>query len=284
MIEVVFLGVGEAFDESQPNTSILLKAHQGASRVNLLLDCGATAPPQFWKTQLPADSLGAVWISHFHGDHFFGLPALLFRFVQEGRSAPLSILGQKGLESAIMACIDLAYPGVYGKIPYPIVFHEVEPGLQVKFQNLSLRFAENDHSRRDLAIRIDVDRGSVFYSGDGRPTKETVNLARGCGLIIHEAFHKDKDTPNHGTVTGAIDMAKACKARDLALVHLDRGARPQILSEIREIRKAAAPVKVLIPEPGDSITIGSTPEPIGPVRAYRLSDNAFGKDRGSHPE
>ena len=60
MIEVIFLGVGEAFDEALPNTSILLKFDQGASRVNLLLDCGPMAPPEFWKLKTPADSLDAI--------------------------------------------------------------------------------------------------------------------------------------------------------------------------------------------------------------------------------
>ena len=62
---MVFLGVGEAFDETLPNTSILVRCGLGASRVTVLLDCGFTAPPQFWRAEPSADALDAVWICTF---------------------------------------------------------------------------------------------------------------------------------------------------------------------------------------------------------------------------
>ena len=84
MVEVTFLGVGEAFDEKLTNTSVLVKVEEGCSNVRLLMDCGFTVPSQFWREGLHVDALDAVWISHFHGDHFFGVPALLVRFLEEG--------------------------------------------------------------------------------------------------------------------------------------------------------------------------------------------------------
>ena len=72
MTEVIFLGVGEAFDEELPNTSILIRYGKGTSPVTLLLDCGFTAPPRLWKEEPEVDILDGTplldvkpYVSHF---------------------------------------------------------------------------------------------------------------------------------------------------------------------------------------------------------------------------
>jgi ribonuclease BN (tRNA processing enzyme) len=255
MIEVVFLGVGEAFDETLPNTSVLIRYGQGTSRVTLLLDCGFTAPPQFWKEEPSVDSLNAIWISHFHADHFFGLPALLVRFWEDGRNKPLTILGQKGIDLFTRNCLDLAYSGFYDKIQFPIKFQEVEPNQKLEFLSVTLRAAENEHSKRDLALRLDAGESALYYSGDGRPTPESMALAKGSQLIIHEAFRLNTEIHGHGTVRGSVDMAKGCEASSLALVHIQRGERIQVMARVHELKDQASPVNLMVPEPGDKIVI-----------------------------
>lgn len=255
MLEVIFLGVGEAFDEELPNTSILIRYGVGASPVTLLLDCGFTAPPQFWREEPEADALDGIWISHFHADHSLGLPALLVRFWEEGRNKALTLLGQKGIESFTRKSLDLAYPGVYEKIEFPIKFLEVEPKKDVEVFGLTFQTAVNDHPQRDLALRIDVQGKSIYYSGDGKPTHESMALAKGSQLIIHEAFHIETEFPGHGTVTGSIDMAKRCEASRLALVHIQRKARGQVIDRMRQFRDSAGSLNVMVPGPGYSITL-----------------------------
>jgi ribonuclease Z len=250
MIEVVFLGVGEAFDEALPNTSILIRCAGETNPVTLLLDCGFTAPPQFWREEPAVDALDGIWISHFHGDHAFGLPALLVRFWEEGRGKALTLLGQKGIESFTRKAVDLAYPGLYEKLAFPIRFAEVEPKTDVAIFDLTLQTAENVHSQRDLALRIDARGTSIYYSGDGKPTPESMALAEGSQLIIHEAFDLETEVPGHGTVTGSIAMAKRCKASHLALVHIQRNVRSHVLERNQQFRDLAGSVNVIIPEPG----------------------------------
>ena len=255
MIEVIFLGVGEAFDEELPNTSILIRCEVGTSPVTLLLDCGFTAPPQFWREVPEVDVLDGIWISHFHGDHSLGLPALLVRFWEEGRSKVLTLLGQKGIDSFTRKSLDLAYPGFYEKLEFPIRFLEVEPKKDVEIFGLTLQAAENSHSQRDLALRIDAQQKSIYYSGDGKPTPESMDLAKGCQLIIHEAFHMESEVPGHGTVTGSIDMAKRCEASNLALVHIQRNVRRQVIDRMEQFKDLAGSLNVVVPEPGYKITL-----------------------------
>ena len=81
-MRVTFVGVGEAFDENLPNTSILVES----AASSILLDCGFSAPRAFWKAADNAEGLDMIHVSHFHADHYFGIPALLARFTQEGRT------------------------------------------------------------------------------------------------------------------------------------------------------------------------------------------------------
>ena len=255
MLEVIFLGVGEAFDEALSNTSILIRYEGGDVHASFLLDCGFTAPPPFWSEESDVNRLDGIWISHFHADHGFGIPALLVRFWEQGRDKELIFLGQKGIESFTRKCLDLAYPGFYERLTFPLSFMELAPGKKKEILGLSFRAAETAHSQPALALRIDVAGKSIYYSGDGKPTPESMALARESELIIHEAFHMKTEIPGHGTITGSIDMAKRCNALLLALVHIQREVRRQAKNRIDELKEMSGPVNLIIPEPGYRLTM-----------------------------
>lgn len=255
MIEVIFLGVGEAFDETLPNTSILVHYQEKDSKVTLLLDCGFTAAPQFWKEVPEADKLDGIWISHFHGDHFFGLPALFVRFWEEEREKTLTIFGQRGIDQLVRKTIELAYPGFYEKITFPLRFVEIEPEKEEEAFGLSFRTAENGHSQRDLALRIEAKGTSIFYSGDGSPTGETMVLAQGCRLIIQESFEMEKEHRGHGTVKRSIEMARKCGASHLALIHIKRQVRSEVIAKVATLQGEGESLNIMVPEPGSRITL-----------------------------
>lgn len=254
-MEITFLGVGEAFDEYLPNTSMLVSTVNESRPVTLLLDCGYSVPPRFWQLGLNPNVLNGIWISHFHADHAFGLAALLVRFWEEKRKEDLHFLGQRGVGSFVWSCLDLAYPGFFPRLGYSLHFIEVEPGESVTAFGLSWSTAVNDHPQRDLALRLERRGRSLFYSGDGNPTADTRALAQSSDLMIHEAFQISKKSPGHGTVAGCLEMARASQARRLALVHIQRQVRREQLGEIRRLAARAVEVEVIIPEPGDRVTI-----------------------------
>ena len=254
-MEVTFLGVGEAFDENLANTSILVRTEHEGKPITLLIDCGYSVPPNFWQLGMPVDTLDGIWISHFHADHAFGIPPLLVRFWEEKRTKDLHIFGQKGIEDFVLKCLDLAYPNFYPRLNFSLRFAEVEPGQQVVALGLSWQAAVNDHSQRDLVLRLESEGKSLFYSGDGRPTPETIALADRVDLIVHEAYHLSKDVPGHGSIAGCLEMARACKAGRLALVHIQRDVRRERFDEIRELAEGVEDLEVLISEPGDRVTI-----------------------------
>lgn len=79
-MQVQFIGVGEAFDERYANTSVLVTVPGPDGPTHVLLDCGFTAAAAYYRHANVGATLDAVWVSHFHGDHFLGLPLLLLRF------------------------------------------------------------------------------------------------------------------------------------------------------------------------------------------------------------
>ena len=261
-MHVTFIGVGEAFDETLPNCSALVTAPASQGTKSILLDCGFNAPFSYWRIlknnpALPDPmDLDAVWISHFHGDHFMGLPALMLRFHEEGRTAPLLVVGQEGVEEQVLAAMDMAYPGTRLKFPYALRFQEMEAGAPLTLLGLTWQAAPSEHPRRNFSLRLDGGARSLLYSGDGRPTPETQALARGVDLVIHESFAMELDTPGHGTVPGSMDFARAAGARRLALVHLRRDVRAGRMDEIRGLMNQAADLEVLLPLPGDTVRVG----------------------------
>ena len=254
-MRIKFIGVGEAFDEDLPNTSIWVKAEENHNKSSILLDCGFTSPPPFWKSCPDADDLDAIWISHFHGDHFFGLPAMLTRFREMKRTKPLLILGQRTIDEIVLRVIKLAYPSLVDRLAYDIRFLTVEPGDIVEAAGVTWRSAVNGHPQRDLAVRIEKGGKSVFYSGDGLSTDETLLLARAADLVIHEAYHLETIVPGHASITNCIDFARKAKARSLALVHIQRHERREKREDILRVCAEARDFEVLMPEPGDEVEI-----------------------------
>ena len=111
-------------------------------------------------------------------------------------------------------------------------------------------------------MRLEDGRHALFYSGDGLFSPETLLLARGCDLAIHEAFQLDPVTPAHGTVRQCLDFAREAGVATLALVHVQRD------EEETGIRRSAVSLKM---------SGTSTLSCLKPV-------NCWNSDGGSHPE
>jgi ribonuclease Z len=82
---------------------------------HFLIDCGEGTQRQLLRYNLRASRISHIFISHLHGDHFFGLPGLISTLNLNGRRDPLTIVGPPMLEAAIelllrMSDVTLDYP------------------------------------------------------------------------------------------------------------------------------------------------------------------------------
>jgi len=247
-MKVIFLGVGEAFDEKMPNTSILILSNN----TNLLLDCGCTTPTQLWKFNDDQSFLDAIYISHPHADHYFGVPALLYRMMEEERKKPLTIMCQDN--KIIKDVIDYSYKGLYSKLGFEIKFIGVKEDETVQFNELKLLFAPTVHTINNLAIKIDDGRNSFCYSGDGGFNENTEKLYKNSDLVIHEAYLYDEKKEGHARIADLIKMAERNNIKFLALIHINRFLRRKELESIKK-RVSNKKVKVIFPNPFEEFVL-----------------------------
>ena len=104
-MQLLVLGTGEAFDDKGlGNTSFIYSAKR---QPTVLFDCGYQVPERLWQYPKIYPSIDAIYLTHLHGDHTMGLAPLFIRFLEEGRTKPLTIIGPKGVlrlpEGAIRA-------------------------------------------------------------------------------------------------------------------------------------------------------------------------------------
>ena len=90
----------------------------------VLIDCGEGTQMELRRLRLKFSRIEHIFISHLHGDHFFGLPGLISTFRLLGRERPLNIYGPVGIQEAINLILKLGESW----INYPLHFHELEKG------------------------------------------------------------------------------------------------------------------------------------------------------------
>ncbi len=91
----------------------------------LLFDCGEGTQRQMLRSVGLLD-LDTVFITHFHADHWLGLPGMLKSFALRERSEPLTVYGPRGL-SELMGVMRV----IYGRLPYRLSIEELEPAQTV---------------------------------------------------------------------------------------------------------------------------------------------------------
>lgn len=87
-----------------------------------MLDCGESAQRQFRLQRLNFQRLVAIFISHLHGDHCFGLPGLLSTLGLLGRTGDLEIYGPRGLKDFLDPIADQFLQ----KLPYKLIVRELD--------------------------------------------------------------------------------------------------------------------------------------------------------------
>lgn len=86
-----------------------------------LIDCGEGTQVQLRKHKIKFSRISHIFISHLHGDHFFGLPGLISTFRLLGREKELHIYGPKGIKEAMTLMLKLGNSWTN----YPLIFHEL---------------------------------------------------------------------------------------------------------------------------------------------------------------
>lgn len=100
-----------------------------------MIDCGEGTQIQLRRSHIHFNRLHAVFISHLHGDHCFGLIGMISTFGLLGRTAPLHVYAPQELEVLLQAQMELFCKG----LKFEVVFHAVDTTvMQVIYEDRSL--------------------------------------------------------------------------------------------------------------------------------------------------
>jgi len=101
-----------------------------------LIDCGEGTQVQLRKNKIKFSRIEHIFISHLHGDHFFGLPGLISTFKLLGREKDLHIYGPEGIQQAITLLLKLGNSWTN----YKLIFHELtSKKSEIIFENTKVR-------------------------------------------------------------------------------------------------------------------------------------------------
>jgi ribonuclease Z len=120
-LDVVFLGTAASMPTARRGPAALL-VRRGSER--LLFDCGEGTQRQLQRSTIGLPDLQEIFLTHFHADHFLGLPGMLKTFALRGRAeTPLTVYGPQGLRELFNRLRPFL-----GRLPYPLTLVELEVG------------------------------------------------------------------------------------------------------------------------------------------------------------
>jgi len=224
-VRIVFLGTSAGMPSRSRNVAAVAVVMDGHV---LLFDCGEGTQQQLMRCEhVRSGGIEAIFITHLHGDHLFGLPGLLSSLGLGGRRDPLTVYGPRGLAAYLKS---IPYFG----IAYELTVIEIEAGEVRRGKGYRVNAAPVVHHAPCFAYRVDEDerpgkfdadkaralgvppgpafgalqRGedvggvrsadvvgpsrpgrSVVYCTDTRPCESAVVLSRGANVLIHESTY-----------------------------------------------------------------------------------------------
>jgi len=165
-MQIVFLGTSGSWPTPRRNVSAV--AVKRGPEV-LLFDCGEGTQRQFMLSKLSFMQTSRVFISHFHGDHFLGLPGMVQSMSMNGRETPLEVYGPRGIERLVGDLVSLGYftPG------FEVRAKELPPGEALDCDEFVVRAFEARHTVPGL---------SYVLEEKPRPGRFSLEKARALGV------------------------------------------------------------------------------------------------------
>ena len=248
---LTIMGTASAMPISDRNPSAQALAVHGRL---FLLDCGEGTQQQMRRAHLSFLKVEAIFISHIHGDHLFGLFGLLNTMAMYGRTAPLYVYGPQALGSVLnfyrsFFADDAAYELVFRQVDCrePQLIHDSKwvtvtafP-LHHKIECYGYRFDEKLTERR-LRENPQARAKSYAYCSDTAPFAQLPEWVRGVDLLYHEATYPcamaDKAAARwHSTSEQAARCAAEAGAGRLVIGHYSSRIKDfeALLQECRDV-------------------------------------------------
>jgi ribonuclease BN (tRNA processing enzyme) len=216
-----FVGCGDALGSGgRYNTCF----HLTGDQVNCLIDCGASSLPALKKLGIARDDIDLILITHFHGDHFAGLPFFMLDAQFSRRSRPLVIAGPEGIEMRLTQVMEALFEHSSKTKPkFDLSVVALKPEERRTFGAVTVTPYPVVHGESGgpfLGYRIEANGRVIAYSADTEWTATLIPLAREADLFVAEAYYYDKVVKNHLSLATLEARLPEIKPKRVVLTHM----------------------------------------------------------------
>jgi ribonuclease BN (tRNA processing enzyme) len=236
-MRVRFVGCGDAFGSGgRQNTCF----HVTGDAINCLIDCGASSLPALKRCNIARNDIDLILITHFHGDHFAGLPFFLLDAQFSRRSRPLVIAGPDGIEARLAQVMEALFEhSSKTQQKFELSVLPLKPEQTSSFGTIKVTPYPVVHGESGgpfLGYRLEAEGRVLAYTADTEWTETLVPLGRDADLFIAEAYTYEKDVRNHLSVKALEARLAEINPKRLILTHMS----DDVLSRLDGLRHTAA--------------------------------------------
>ncbi|HEX5837315.1 MAG TPA: MBL fold metallo-hydrolase [Anaerolineales bacterium] len=221
MPKVIILGSSNAVpSKDHENTHLVIIGNERT----ILVDCVSNPVVRLEQAGVDFNDLTDIVITHFHPDHVSGVPLLLMDMWLMGRTKPLNIYGLHYTLDRLEGLM-----GFYGWAEWPNFFSvgffrlpESELAFVMDSSEFKVFSSPVHHMIPTIGLRIEckVPSKILAYSCDTEPCEQTVHLADGADILIHEAAGA---VYGHSSAEQAGEIATQAEVGKLYLIHYPTG-------------------------------------------------------------
>jgi ribonuclease Z len=164
-LDLVFLGTSGSMPTAQRAPAAVL-LRRGGER--LLFDCAEGTQRQLLRSNVGLIELREVFLTHYHADHYLGLPGMLKTFALRGREVPITIYGPPGLRDLFSAL-----RRIFGRLSYTVELKELRPGDEL---------IREDYRLEAFGVSHGVSAVGYGLVEDARPGRFDVQAADALGV------------------------------------------------------------------------------------------------------
>ncbi|MBI5001158.1 MAG: ribonuclease Z [Euryarchaeota archaeon] len=204
-MRAVFVGTGGSWPSPERN---VMAFALGMGREVLLFDCGEGTQRQLMRSSVSFMRISKIFVSHFHGDHFLGIPGLIQSMALNDRKEPLEIYGPAGTEELVQTLTRLGY----FTPTYEVRVKDMQSGDEVKCDGYSVRCMDASHNVPTLAFAVEEEP---------RPGKFSLEKAKELGIPAGPLYSKLQagETVTHAGKTFTPDMVMGPPRRGRKVVY-----------------------------------------------------------------
>jgi len=240
-LDLLFIGSGNAFAPASCWSGFLLNERY-------LFDAPPSALYALKQANADLDKLDVILLSHFHGDHFFGLPFLLLEYAYPGaagvrasrRTRDLTIVGPPGVAEKVEALIALAYPNLLTRdLGFARRYVEIEPGRSAEAAGLRIEALQMNHAidtfPLSLGYRVETGGRRAAYTGDTAWTDALVELGHGAEVFVTDCnYPSGFNNPEHLSLDEiAVLRDKLDEQTTIICTHLGHDQEPDLPRTVR---------------------------------------------------